>query len=356
MNKSAVLFHCALCLIILLSACSGNTPVATVNPLIGKWSTADSINLEFKENGKALFNGEEITYTYGNDSLTLHQGSNMLYYHFKIEKEKLEVSGGDLKSPMLFAKSKGGSILSRKGNTDMTASIQVQKENNAAPVEKEATKQTTAEKETVKQTMAEKEPAKQATSKTIYDTWISAIESMELRADGNCIYAGKAYKYTYDGSRITLTTPTGDVTMGCVLNGDQLTLTTNQGSFVYSRKGTKASSTANATGGSRGLELVGKWCYMSNSQNISFNDCFTIYANGTYSSNSDNSMSSSTGSVAGNGSDNGTWTYDGNMVHIQSRLNGAQSYTLQKTYNKNGDPCIVIGGKTYFSAYQHARW
>lgn len=321
-------------LIVTLYACNSSN-ATTTNPLVGSWSTADSIKLVFQPDGVATFSGTKLVYTVTNDSLILQQGDKIIRYTYKVTGDKLEISGGDLTTPMQLSKLNNESILASKGNnTKAEAGILNSKEND--PKTGEAASATTA--------------------KTIYDTWISKEETIELRADGNCIYAGVAYKYTYDGKFINLTTQNGVVPIGCSLNGDQLTLTTNQGSFVYQRKGTQSTAAAGKGTKGKGQELAGTWCYMSNAKNISFNDCFTIYANGTYTYNSDNSLSGNTGSVAQNSADNGTWTYDGNMIYVQSRLHGAAQYTLQKTYNKNGDPCIVLDGKTYFSAYQHARW
>ncbi len=320
--------------LLFLTSCSSSKAGASLNPFLGKWITSDSTNIEFKENGKATFDGADITYSYGHDTLTLNQGNSKLHYKFKIDDNKLEISGGDLKTPMNCTRTEGGSILAKKAMVKNTeAGILGEKEKTDNPGKS----------------------ASQGSPKTIYDTWVSAQETIQLRADGNCIYAGVAYKYTYDGSQIVVKTDKGDYTFGCVLNGDKMTLTTNQGSFVYSRKGSAGANTASSSRG-QGQELVGKWCYMSNSTNISFNDCFSINANGTYSYNSDNSMSGNTGSVAENSNNSGTWTFDGSTIHVRTQGGATQQYAIQKTYNKNGDPCIVIGGKTYFSAYQHARW
>lgn len=334
MKKLFILSTLALGLMLLLSRCSGSNATAASNPLVGKWSTTDSIKLEFLADGVATFNGTKLVYTVSNDTLTLQQGDNKISYNFKVNGDKLEISGGDLKTAMQYVKLPDESPTASKANSSGT---------NPGILSTKSGEE------------KQSESASATAEKTIYDTWISPEETIELRADGNCMYAGVAYKYTYDGKNINLTTQNGVVPVGCKLNGDQLTLTTNQGSFVYQRKGTIAKAGSTSSKG-KGQELAGTWCYMSNAKNISFNDCFTIYANGTYTYNSDNSLSGNTGSVAQNSADNGTWTYDGNIIYVQSRLHGAAQYTLQKTYNKNGDPCIVLDGKTYFSAYQHARW
>ncbi len=335
-------------LAIIVSSCGSSNNEGS-NSLLGKWTTKANIILELKENGKAIFNGTPMKYALGHDSIVLTKEDKKIGYHYALKNNSLEITGGELSEPLVFTKSEGAGILS-EANTkkdDATTSTDAAPNTNTT-----STPSTNADASQKSATQG----AENTTSQSIYDTWISAQETIELKADGNCIYAGQAYKFKYTGSQLILTTPNGDVPMACALSGNQLTLTTNQGAFVYQRKGTKA--TAASSGGTRGKgqELAGNWCYMSNSKNISFNDCFTIYANGTYSAKSDNSMSATTGSVAENSNDYGTWTYDGTTIFVQSKLHGAFNYPLQKTYNKNGDPCIVIGGKTYFCTTQHARW
>lgn len=338
-----------LVLVMIASSCGSSNSEGS-NSLLGKWTTKSNIVLELKENGKAVFDGTPMKYALGHDSIILTKDDKKIGYHYSIKNNSLEITGGELTEPMVFTKSEGAGILSEANSKKDGASTSTDASTANTNSNNEATNSSDASSKTSGQA------TENTSSKGIYDTWISPQETIELKSDGNCIYAGQAYKFKYTGSQLILTTPNGDVPMACALNGNQLTLTTNQGAFVYQRKGTKA--TAASSGGTRGKgqELAGNWCYMSNSKNISFNDCFTIYANGTYTAKSDNSMSATTGSVAENSNDYGTWTYDGSTIYVQSKLHGAFSYPLQKTYNKNGDPCIVIGGKTYFCTTQHARW
>ncbi len=319
--------------LLFLISCAASITESSSNPLLGKWSTSDKTIIEFKENGKATFDGTEILYTLAHDTLILSQGNNKIIYHYKIEKDQLEISGGDLKIPMQYSRIEGGSILSKKDDKKKDEPSILGKKEAASNNDNSETK---------------------STQNSIYDTWISTEETIELKADGNCVYRGVAYKFKYDGNQIVVNTDKGDYTFGCKLSGNQLTLSTAQGSYSYYRKGTKPPATSGSRGG--GQELVGKWCYMSNSTNISFNDCFTINGNGTYSYYSDNSMSGNTGSVAENSNYSGTWTYDGSVLYCKTYSGKSASYPLQKTYNKNGETCIVLAGRTYFTAYQHARW
>jgi hypothetical protein len=170
-------------------------------------------------------------------------------------------------------------------------------------------------------------------------------------------------KYTFTGSALTFATQNGNMSLCASLNGDQLLLTNSAGqSDTYQRKGTGSATGAANTAttpasGTGGMELVGQWCYMSNTSTYGFNDCYTLNANGTWSSTTDNSITSNdySSGTAHSGSNSGTWSYNGTYLHMTSSQ-GSADYPLQKTYNKNGDPCIVVNGKTYFSATQHARW
>ena len=71
--------------LLFLTSCSSSKAGASLNPFLGKWITSDSTNIEFKENGKATFDGADITYSYGHDTLTLNQGNSKLHYKFKID-------------------------------------------------------------------------------------------------------------------------------------------------------------------------------------------------------------------------------------------------------------------------------
>jgi hypothetical protein len=119
------------------------------------------------------------------------------------------------------------------------------------------------------------------------------------------------------------------------------------------------------------LELVGKWCYLDassvNSGEISSDECITVNGDGTYEYYFDSSGSSAgnnqfgdqsfNGIIDGQSQDRGTWRLDGNILYIQSEARGMQTFTLQKmNHPKNGNPMIVISGRTYITFYQKPGW
>ncbi len=149
---------------------------------------------------------------------------------------------------------------------------------------------------------------------------------------------------------------------GYTVKDDQLSLTGNNKTVTYSKGQKNNQPTQTAGKGEVAMELVGKWCYMSNSLNSSSNKCIVLNADGTYIYNSESSRSVNTTEVYGGTSsqsgDRGTWYVQGDRIYYNSQTQGQGSYRLEKrNHPKNvNDPMIVLDGEAYVTATMRQPW
>jgi hypothetical protein len=180
--------------------------------------------------------------------------------------------------------------------------------------------------------------------------------------DGMMLYNGTSYNYTSYGNSLSITGTDGSVTFNCNLQGNQLTLSQNSNSAVYSKTGSVRPDQVDP-------QLVGKWCMISSSYNSysgggsSREECITLNANGTYEYFYSGSVSAYTvdksayGGTANQNNDRGMWKTDGETILSVSQTTGKTTrYSLLKQNEQNGDPAILIGGRKFVTAYTRQPW
>jgi hypothetical protein len=314
------------------------------NKIFGVWqnsSNGQQITLILNADGRGEFDGSDISFTTQGNKLSITSGGSTTSYTYTLAGNSLTVSGGDIDGKVVFIRSAGG--------TEPTQN---------APV--------------VKSTPS---------TNTLVGIWLGNNETVEFTKANQCVYQGQVFPYQLSGNTITIQTAQGNGTMQYAVNGNQLALTINGQTFYYAKNGATPDPSATASinntnstpsyaqpsgNGNIAQELVGKWCYVNvnsyNNGGSSTEQCITLNANGTYEYYSESSRSVNTNAYAGGtnsqGSDRGTWSYDGSRIHYNSSMgNGSGSYLLEKrNHPKNNDPMIVLDGQTYVTQYQKAPW
>ncbi|WP_339815835.1 hypothetical protein [uncultured Imperialibacter sp.] len=311
----------------------------TSQGLPGTWVNTEfgyTMTLLLLSNGSGEFDGESITYTAGDNSLAIKFATEVVTYQYNLAGDQLTLSGGDLDSAITFGKS--------GAERQATA--------NALPTQ-------TADSPT----------------RSIVGKWESQGQVLDFMANGKVVIDGNSFDYQTQGTTVILSTPQGAVQFQYQLGGNTLTLTGPGGSLVYN-KFNGSVPPAGPTGvssnsGSAPAELAGKWCYVNvastGSGGWSTDECIILNANGTYEYYSENSGSATvtnqygtqiaTGGTSSQTSDAGTWSLQGSVLVASSRSGGNQSFTFEKrNHPKNGDPMIVLNGRTYVTFYQKPPW
>jgi hypothetical protein len=113
-------------------------------------------------------------------------------------------------------------------------------------------------------------------------------------------------------------------------------------------------------------ELVGKWCLVTNfSANAgggsSSSTCFQLNPNGTYTYNSERSMSAYApgmwGGTSSNNSDSGRWSAAGNTITAMSNNGKTTTYQLEKrNHPKTRDAMLCLDGECYVTYFNRPRW
>ena len=297
--------------------------------IYGLWQNSQfgyQMTLMLNTDGRGEFDGEMIKFTTQANKLSIVQAGATTIYTYTLNGNSLSLSGGDLEGTITF---------SRKGSMQSPVITQGPAQDNANP-----------------------------TNGNIVGIWSGNSETIEFKSDGQCTYLGNIFPYEVSQGQITLTTAQGKVLFGYSIKENQLTLSANGQQVVYLRgSNTSAGNAKNSAGaGNVAQELVGKWCYMSNSLNSSSNKCITLNADGTYLYNSESSRSVNTpdlsGGTSSQGADSGTWYVQGDRIYYNSQTQGQGSYRLEKrNHPKNvGDPMIVLDGEAYVTATLKAPW
>ncbi len=198
-------------------------------------------------------------------------------------------------------------------------------------------------------------------SSSIVGDWQGPQGVVRFGADGSVIIAGKPYKYTIEGSTLTLIAPDGQAALPFQLNGDTMVVSMNGQSIRF----TRLAAGAVAVQGQNGVrqELVGKWCYQANVYATnggarSSSQCFVLNPNGTYEYYGETDSYNPNGGSTGQSYDAGTWTATETTITANSRTRGTTTYRLEKrNHPKNvNDPMLVLDGQAFVTAYQKAPW
>lgn len=206
------------------------------------------------------------------------------------------------------------------------------------------------------------------TAELLIGVWESDEATVEIRKGGTLTINGEKYRYKVAGKTIVVSSDEGSMDFPFQLSGDRLTVVVEGRRVVYTRVSDKvveddeesAGTSQRGSGGRIAMELVGKWCYMSNltgSNSRMSNRCFTLFEDGTYEYYAETSSSGSVASSASQESDSGRWSVSGNTIIAYSNTMGRVVYPFEKrNHPKTGDPMIILDGDAYVTAYQKTPW
>ncbi|MFB3906436.1 MAG: hypothetical protein ACE15E_23575 [Acidobacteriota bacterium] len=307
--------------------------------LYGRWEAKESwgnIVLELKADGSGVLDGAPIRFTVQGNRLFVDEEGLRNDYTFQLTGNRLVLSGGDLDDQMVFERV-GGSPASEEPARGLAARIKAKERNEKLG---------------------------------IVGKWQAATGSqVEIRSGGSLTIDGAPYRYSVEGSTITVTGPEGSAVVPYTLNGDQLTVTV-EGQLMTLRRSGNASATG-ATGqpapgggslaGPLGAELAGKWCYVGTVPAIGggrvSSECFTLSPDGTFEYYSEAATSSQYGSSASQINQVGTWTATATTITANLREGGTVTYQLEKrNHPKTGDPMLCLDGRCFVTYGPRAPW
>jgi hypothetical protein len=314
------------------------------NEIHGVWqnnSFGYQMTLMLNTDGTGEFDGESIKYIAKDNkfAMTIVAESQTINYNYNLQGNSLVVSGGDLEVPVTFT---------RNGSANKPTS------SNTKPSNSNTNSNSNSNLNT---------------DKNLIGLWSGNGEAIEFTPAGQCNYVGQTYSYQILNGQVILHTQQGNLMMAYSVKGNVLSLTINGQTIQYTKGAVTTPqniSQGSAAGKRVAQELVGKWCYINvnttNSGGSSSDECITLKTDGSYEYYRESSRSVNTNAYSGGtnsqGSDRGTWTYDGAKIYYTSSSGaGSGSYTLEKkNHPKNNDPMIVLDGKTYVTFYQKAPW
>lgn len=305
--------------------------------LPGRWINTEygyTLVLELKADGSGSFDGEAIRYKIlENKQLEISGGGSTNRYDYSFDGKQLQLKGGDIEGVMRFV---------REGQQNSPPKA----ETNSVP----------------------------ANATGLVGSWQGHGETVRFDANGRCSFQGMEFNYQQKGNQLVFSTQQGSVQADYQLEGDRLTMILNGQTFRYVREGSAQSNVAAPTSGAsrNPAELAGKWCYVY-VQNITTNSgggtggssseaCIVIQPDGSYTFNSERSMSTNTegywGGTNSASSDQGSWWVENGRLYYRSARTGQQgSFALEKVnHPRNNDPMLVLDGKTYVTQYQKAPW
>lgn len=214
---------------------------STPNPLIGTWVLnlgGRQEEIVFRPDGMLTWKGNTWAYTAGAAILAVNTGRQTVNYNYKVEENKLFLSGGDIQGMWMF---------SRGGEAGQFAGLQ--------------------------------------------GTWATVINGVDsvmvINADGTLNINGQVMSYSVAGNQINISYGNQTSTYNLHLAGNQLTLSDNAGSLTFTRR-------------VQGQEtLIGNWVTSVGGMqaNLTINDNGYMNFNGTNMaySTSGNQLSVNTG-------------------------------------------------------------
>ncbi|HQQ95856.1 MAG TPA: hypothetical protein PLX35_01275 [Cyclobacteriaceae bacterium] len=278
--------------------------------------------LILQPDGTGEFDGEILAYASAPGRLSITIGSTTTVYAYSLQGNNLTLSGGDLQGVVAFTR-EGVSAISDPQSSTVRNGI---------------------------------------TDTRLLGLWSGNGETIDFRADGQCIYLGNTLTYKLSQGYVTLISRQGNAAFGYTIQGNTLTLSANGQNIKYNKVTGAVSSPPASQTGDVPAELVGKWCYLNMTSNSQTSRCLTLNADGTYTYVAEGSRSVNTetlyGATASQDGDQGTWWVKGDRIYYNSRSRGEGSYRLEKrNHPKNtSDPMIVLDGEPYVTATLRAPW
>jgi hypothetical protein len=196
-----------------------------------------------------------------------------------------------------------------------------------------------------------------AAPQSIVGAWRNAQINARFNADGTGTMNGENGRYITRGDQLTMMGAQGQVTIKYAVQGDQLTLTGPGGSAVLDRVKQEAGA------GSIHMELVGKWCWVSqvyanNGGARQSNRCITLNGNGSYEYFGLTDSYNPYGGATSQRNESGAWTATETSLTTRSAGGRVTTYTLEKrNHPKNvRDPMIVLNGEPFVTFYNKPPW
>jgi len=324
--------------------------------LTGTWKAKEgdvTVTLVLNADGTGKLDNAKIKYAVRGRTLSIDDSGTVNNYSFELAGNKLTVSGGDLKQPMVFE---------REGAT-ASGGLGARRQ---APAEKTAVDAPST---------ASSGPAGVWGMKTP-----NGVVTMVLNEDGTGNFAGDAGKWKFERGILMVSGGTSTYMFTAAITPTTMTLTnaTLPQPLLFTRAGAPAGEAAGkAAGGGKVLpELAGKWCDFGSASGTSGyggssrQECFTLFPDGRYQYFYEGSFSAYsnvsptygvqpgvTGMGSSQSSDEGTWTATATTITANSKKQGVTTYTLEKkNHPKTGDPMLCLDGKCFTTALQRPPW
>ncbi|MBP7238891.1 MAG: hypothetical protein KBA14_01595 [Saprospiraceae bacterium] len=323
--------------------CQIGAKVQQQSPLCGNWENSQlgyQIMLILQPDGNGEFDGEVISFTSTDKTLSLAVAGMVTTYNYVLSGNSLQLSEGDLVSPVTFTK------LGSAPSEDVTKSNVINPSSSTPGLS-----------------------TPESSSGSIIGSWTGSGETIEFKSNGQCLYLGQTFPYRISSGQLTLSAADGEHIFSYGISGDKLILTAAQGSVTYTKSTSSSGSNApvsSSFGGAIDQTLVSKWCYVDvnnyNSGASSSSTCVTLNADGSYEYYGESSRSVNTqdysGGTSSQESDRGTWYVQGDRIFFNSQSKGLLSYRLEKrNHPKNvNDPMIVLDGSPFVTAYNMPPW
>lgn len=320
------------------------------------------IHLVLNPSGQGTFGGGTISWSYSQNALTLiGPNGTPIVYNASIQGDTMTLSGGGLDSPVSFRRSSGGggqAAASRGGigGGGVGGDDEGMEEGEDAGDAPGGFGGNPAGG-----------GSRGGAGGGLTGSWQNQQGStLQLNQDGTANLNGQRFKYTNDGSTITLIGADGSMPFPYSLSGNTLTVQVQGQTVIYTRTGGagggggRPGGMSGGGGGSNPPEMAGKWCAYSGSstgQIISGREqCFTLYPNGTYEYYGASDSTNQFGGTASQSSDSGTWSVEGSTLVGNSRAQGRVVYQLEKKNNKNNDPMLCLDGSCFVTYGQKPPW
>jgi len=298
------------------------------------------MTMVLNEDGSGNFNGDAGKWKFERGILMVSGGTTTYMFNASITPTTMTLTNATLPQPLVFTRA-------------------------GAPAGKAAASASPAPKE----------------STSVVGDWQGPKGLVRFAADGSMVMQGEKYRYTIQGSTLTMTAPDGSIPFQYKLAGDTLTLSGATGAITLKRlsgaTGAGAGAVGRAAGGGKILpELAGKWCDFGSASGTSGyggssrQECFTLFPDGRYQYFYEGSFSAYsnvsptygvqpgvTGMGSSQSSDEGTWTATATTITANSKKQGVTTYTLEKkNHPKTGDAMLCLDGKCFTTALQRPPW
>jgi hypothetical protein len=168
--------------------------------LYGLWQNSQfgfQMTMMLNEDGTGEFDAEMISFKTQGNKLIVNQAGETTYYTYTLQPNALTLTGGDLPEPLTFTR------------------LDYSQDNANSHLSQEQYNQPTYAQPNA------------YIDQRLVGTWMGNGETIEFRANGQCIYLGYVYQYQASQGYVVLQTVQGNLMFGYAVAGKQLSLTAN---------------------------------------------------------------------------------------------------------------------------------